>query len=267
MSTRKKVQVYISSSSQDSDNIKGLNRLFCRSYFDVHIKSIPVPSVPIDNVNSYRFIEIMKHSYKKTPQNYVLYLKDNSVTSSDSETIKKVIKTAIKNKGWDLLYLCRWLDRCDLYNKMKDTHRDVPGTNIKLTRTISPNGIQSILFSPEGLKKLLGYTTRNTKRPLMVAKDLSNRLRLSIESGELYAMATIPNIFSYNVLDADSMSDLAKMVVCRRPTHIQHSSKNNIGPMIWFFIIVVVSIMILGALYHLGAKNSNLDKMKHELTH
>ena len=267
MSTRKKVQVYISASLQNSNNIKGLNRLFCRSYFDVHIKSIPVPSVPTNNINSYRFMEIMKHSYKKTPESYVLYLKDNSVTSSNSETIKKVIKTAIKDKGWDLLYMCRWLDRCDLYNKMKDTHRDIPGTSIKLTRTISPNGIQSILFSPKGLKKLLGYTTMRNKGSLSI-KDLSNRLRLSIESGELYALATIPNIFSYNILDADSMSDLAKMVVCRRPVHIQHShSNNNISPMIWFFVVVIVSIMILGALYYLGAKNSNIDKKKREITH
>ena len=126
-----KVVVYILSVIVDSDNVKLLSNLFVDPMFIVKVVNIPPPvglnnsdSMSIDQkIEAFRVTMVLTDAATNYPNLDVIIIKDNSSTNSSADDVTVVVKTILDEAGWDLCYLCRWLDRCDLYRNA----RAIPG--------------------------------------------------------------------------------------------------------------------------------------------
>ena len=148
-----KVEVFIATVDCENNSLK---ELFDSKLFEVKTITINNPSTIVRSnfdLEAYRLLEIIK---KSDPKKYCLYLKDNVITNTSKNNIRRITEAILAQCDWDLTYYGYWLDRCDLYTKSKFKPYLVPKTNSYLVRTFSPNGVQAILFSPKGKKILLG---------------------------------------------------------------------------------------------------------------
>lgn len=261
-----KIQVYILTRDEKTKSYDAISSLFCRDYFDVY------PTTLKGVHKSNLLIKTLKNALINK---WVLYIKDDSITNAGSDTVRDVICKAIewhdKGQKWDLFYLSKWLDRCDLYTK---NHKLILRLhNSWITQTHSPNGEQAILFSPGGVKRVLGLIKSENGKYI---SQKHGNITQEIENGSLVAVAITPNLFSFDVLNAKSISDLAKTSECRKPD-AYHGIGNKINgepdghstsiskilsPFAWFIVVVIIVVFILWVLYHLGAKPSNKDKFQ-----
>lgn len=172
---------------------------------------------------------------------------------------------------WDIFYLCKWLDRCDLYK----TCARSKGTT--LVKTESPLGDQALLFSPLGRDMVLGI------KPLRsvyhcgkkcdekcefftpITLPLGEQLNFAIEEGNIKALASSPNLFEFDVKLAKFNIDLLKLSECRLPDQeVEEEDENLPGaiPLIWF-LIVVGGIILLAWIFYQGiAKYEVVDNTK-----
>lgn len=257
-----KIQVYILTRDEKTKSYSAISSLFCRDYFDVY---------PTTLKGVHKSNLLIKTLSGALINKWVLYIKDNSITNADSDTVRDVIYKAIEWHGngqkWDLFYLSKWLDRCDLYTKNHNLILRLH--NSWITQTHSPNGEQAILFSPGGVKRVLGLIKSENGKYI---SQKHGNITQEIENGSLVAVAITPNLFSFDVLNAKSISDLAKTSECRKPDayhdteNKMNDSKDSISkilsPFAWFIVVVIIVVFILWVLYHLGAKPSNKDKFQ-----
>ena len=150
--------------------------------------------------------------------------------------------------------MCRWLDRCDLYQELAKSD----GVT-KIVRTFSPLGLQAIMYSPVGRDIIIGKKPMVTKPYIEyftpIEPPLGDQLNKEISSGNLSAICMVPNIFEYNVLLAQTDSDLFKMADCRLaedPEEETHSP--GIAPFLWFVCIVIGIILFAWFFYQFVAK-------------
>ena len=235
------VIVYILTDKPNGKNAKYLKRKFNSSLFHVKAISIPYNKGGKSEAEMYRFRWCLKNAKKNFPGDYVLIVKDTSITHSSSNDIECVVNKAIENPGWNLCYLCRWLDRCDKYEK---------GINIEdhgtaLVKTTSPNGTQCILFSTSGRDIILGGKKMKNKSYFKCDHDLGAKLNSEISNDNIKAICAHPNLFSYNVLSGENTGDLAKMSECRAP-EVHH---DDFGIPAYFFVIFVIILLFILAAY------------------
>ena len=232
-----------------------------KSLRGLKVKSTPLgtPSVGVKSKSgllSYRYLETLK---KSNPKCYTLIVKSDSVTLVPAQTIRRILGEIVKETGWDVCYLCKWLDRCDLYKNAKDL-----GSG-SLVKTLSPHGLQALVFSPQGKQRILGLEKLRTGGYFLSKGDLDSDLNRTISSGGLIALATTPNLFDYDVLLATKSSDLLKASECVRPTTNQtnlSSGPNDPGthPFVWFIAVILIVILVLWSLYHLSVSRQKSTK-------
>ena len=228
-----------------TDDANGKNANYLKRKFNSHLFHVKAVSISYDKDNKskaemYRFRWCLKDAKKNYPGDYVLIVKDTSITHSSSNDIENVVSKAMENPGWDLCYLCRWLDRCDLYDK--GIHIEDHGT--ALVKTKSPNGTQCILFSKSGRDIILGGRKMRDKSYFKCDHSLGNKLNSEISKDNIKAICAHPNLFTYNVLSGENTGDLAKMSECRAPeVHDDHLGI----PIYWFALLVIILIIVLAA--------------------
>lgn len=191
---------------------------------------------------------------------YLILCKNTSTSNASSLTIMKMIKEIINNfdnNPWDIVYLCKWLDRCDMYS---DRH-DFSDSNSKLVRTYSPYGTQCLLISPEGQDKLLElYPSLKSKKKdnTSIEEDsdihiehvdatLGIALNQAINDGKLVAMTVSPNLINFDPTKASKSVDYRKTIECRDPPKIycpDKYTKNNTA-FFWFIIIVLIVFLLV----------------------
>jgi hypothetical protein len=217
---------------------------------------------PVDDEGeASQVIDALENAYVYYPDNYVLIIKDTSVTNSNAFEIGDLIDLAInlnyncyKKDNWELCYMCRWLDRCDLYKEVAK----VDGVT-KIVRTYSPLGIQAILFSPKGRDVLLGRRKMKNKEYFTpIEPSLGDQINREISLGNISAVCTIPNVFDYNVILAKTELDLFKLSDCRLPgteTEEEDIPSAGVVPFFWFLSITVGVILIAWFFYQFIAKD------------
>lgn len=262
------IKVAISTKNPDSNKVRILCSLFPSNLFRVKAYSVPTPSFNIKSweLDSFRFMEVIKMAYKDLKRgDLLLYLKDNTCTQASARIIRKTLTYInYEVKDWDLVYLCKWLDRCDLYTRAPKEIKKLPNKTSWLTRSYSPNGHQAILFSSQGIKRLLGREKLRNKKGEYIPTNTDSLTRC-IENGGLKAYAISPNLFTFDLLQSSGVSDLVKMTECRRPERnfknkINTDTKSGIRPIIWFIIIVVIVLALLWAFYNLGVRPGKKSK-------
>ena len=200
----------------------------------------------------YRISKALKYCQKNYPEYPSIIIKDNSVSSSSCEVIKKTCLT-ISQLKYDICYLCVWLDRCDLYKKVKK----VKGTTITINETYSPHGLQALMFSVKGRKIMLGMKPmKNNNQFPTPTKPLDTELNEQIECGNIKALCTTPNLFLFDVTTSHSVTDLAKMSVCRRPESNKCDDGTN------YFWIIIGAIILLVFIWLIWKRRDNDEKNK-----
>src|SRR3984885_4725488 len=124
-----------------------------------------------------------------SPSSCVLLIKDSSVTHADSETLSRVLGQVASHPQWDVAYLCKWQDRCDLYSD----RTVVDGTMAVLARTVSPKGFQAVMVSPAGRDLLLGQSplpagsngAPAVSFPMSIQGSMEETLSTAVAQGQL----------------------------------------------------------------------------------
>jgi hypothetical protein len=243
------------------EQTKNLINLFEDPIFMVKVFNIPAP-YGIGNsddmsvsqaLEAHRVGKVLKHCKKYYPYLNVLILKDNSVSAADKHVLAKTCRAICDEPDWDLCYLCKWLDRCDLYENV----RYIRGETITIVQTKSPHGIQALMISPCGRDIMLGKKyMRNDQMFPTLTKPLDSELNEQIEKDNLYAICTNPNLFMFDVNCSSSISDLAKMSICRRPEN-KERDETSVLPFMWFVVIVLGVILLAWAFWFLGPRHRN----------
>jgi hypothetical protein len=253
------IAVYILSNNACSSRIKHLKKLFYSSLFEVNIfDSLPPAGLNVNNTNNEQMIEayqvhwILEDASKRYPDNSVIIIKETSVSVSDSQTIARIIRNANTKKGWDLCYLCKWLDRCDLYRDMENVHK----TTASIARTFSPFGIQALMFSPHGRDIVLGKLPMNNGKIININDPLGVVLNKEINDNNINATTVVPNLFEYDVSLARTTGDLAKLSECRIPPDTTKSQ--GALPFFWFLLIVIIILILAWAIYEVGPQDYNV---------
>lgn len=145
------------------------------------------------------------------PKNkFCFFLQSSSITKASNNQILQFLKDSLTQE-WDLLYLCKWLDRCDLYPQYQKSN-----SNYFTVRSYFPNGLQALIVSPQGRVKIL-------------SDRINGEIGLthSIRDGKLIALSSIPNIFEIN---PETNNETVKYYPCQTvyPTVIPDLSEETI---------------------------------------
>lgn len=200
---------------------------------------------------------------------YTIICKDTAISALKSETILRTIdQTICMNKSvrpFDLFYLAKWLDRCDLYSDPVQ----VGGRGLKVVNTVSPHGILTLMFTPQGRHKFLEVfnpeTHPITDRPL--GRVLNSRIGDHQDgSADAYlerfiAITATPNIVNFDINARHSDRELVKSAECREiPESLPAASCSSGGTtrtnmsLFWFIILVIVIILLAIILVRVGMR-------------
>jgi hypothetical protein len=252
-----KIPVYIIDDDIHNLSSRHTTELFCQGYFEI-IKPRIEPRAfsncnsSLSNNNKLEYNKVyqcLKRAHKKYPDEHVLIIKNTSTSHFSSEKLAELINLG-KDDKIDLLYLCRWQDKCNISFGKKWVADD----KILISETQSPRGVQAIVFSPQGRCKVLELLRRKN-----IYNSLSEELRSSIFNGNLKANCFTPNLVNYNFAIVNDNQDYKKFQLCERIRHIDDRSKKSsyIVPAIILFILII----LLLAVYY-AYRNNYLDKYK-----
>lgn len=157
-----KVIVFIVTDNVNSQNVSRTSYLFSGNLFEIKVVSINLPDLPEDeecgryglktwiDEDYYRLSWIMKQASQRYANSHILIIKDTVVTHTNSRAVEDIVSQLL-SKEFDICYLSKWQDRCDLYTdfvKLEDCCS-------MLAKTFYPSGLQSVLISPKGREILL----------------------------------------------------------------------------------------------------------------
>lgn len=185
---------------------------------------------------------------------------NNSTNSNSSNSNNSGSESCELKRKWELCYLTKWLDRCDLY-KVVAKMNGVP----KIVKTYSPLGIQAILFSPKGRDIVLGKSKmKNGKYFTPIVYPLGEQLSQEIGLKNISAVCIIPNLFDFNVMLSQNDLDLLKLSQCRLPdSNINEETPGpGIAPFLWFLVTVAGVILLAWFFYQFIGKYDKTERSK-----
>nr|QBK91666.1 MAG: glycosyltransferase family 25 [Pithovirus LCPAC302] len=259
-----RIPVYILSSKISCDYSDFLYCFFnqCKLFKIIDFPS-KVGSVGVTDVvtEANQVIDALCDSHKHFPHDFTIIIKDTSVTNCDIHDVAEIILSAIKlNRHkdiWDLCYLCKWLDRCDLYKELvkKDG-------KTQIVKTFAPLGIQAIMFSPKGRDIVLGKKKMKNKEFFTpITLPLGDKLSAEISNKNIKATAVVPNLFDFDVLTVQTTGNelnYLKSAECRVPVpNDNDNGGDNLGaiPFFWFVVVVIGLSVVAWFFYQFIAKD------------
>jgi hypothetical protein len=70
------------------------------------------------------------NSKQTNPGSEVIVIKDSSVSNASPEIVARIVQTNLEMNNYDVSYLCKWMDKCNLYtNKRPITMQNPPQQN------------------------------------------------------------------------------------------------------------------------------------------
>lgn len=209
------------------DNDLYWKKLFPSPYF--HLELIHFDNEKKSMFDNYFLttLEKFEELYPNYPQ---IILKDTSITHLSSHKIRIILDTILKileTRGWDICYLCDWLeDFHQLKVIAKLGHQQI------LYQTLHPHGVQSVIISSHGRKKILGYQD-------LTSKGIELGLNKNIIHQKLKAFTLYPSLFTFNPLCIKRKSDMAKFCFFVNPKPSRELIPTE------FFITIVILMMVL----------------------
>jgi hypothetical protein len=193
----------------------------------------------------YRFILSLKDGSKS--KNPILYITDTSVTDADASTVEAIVTSLLTNE-WDVCYLSKWLDSCDLYSEKKQINKN--GT--VLVNAVNPHGLQAIMVRPDRflIDAVTGEVSLKDGSKIMFENNVSQTLQKLISSKKLLATTVSPNLFSVDPLTIQKKEDWVKLNECRDPTRPSGEGQPELPEMskmdnIWFWVFVGLLVLLI----------------------
>ncbi len=240
------IPVYIIPESVNATKTK-TEFLFTDPYFIVDIQTYhsPVGLQPTNNMTVYDQIEALsiqealRQSRIKYPNSSVIVIKNSSVSNTSSSKIIFL---------YDLCYINRWSDKCQLYTKKLTIDETT-----MITTTQSPNGVQAIMYTPNGRDIILGLRPMKNGKLFIVTQPIAQQLTMMIYQGNISAKCIVPNLVEYNINDAVSNADYLKVQECDLVYTPEQTNINTVS-FFWFFLILFLLIILGWCLLKIGPK-------------
>lgn len=247
------VEVYLLASEPSSAQTARVSNLFSSPLFSVNVMVISRPAnldanskiSEADQIENYRILWCLNDARSRHPDSYVLIIKDTSVSDASPERIADVVSGAIKSgrdDPWDVFYLSKWMDRCDLYGDMKP----INGTMTSIAKSKSPKGLQAVVFSPAGRDSVLNASN-------LLDKALSDKVRDAVVNGNLKAIVAVPNLIRYDINAAKTGSDYEKVNECAivpvpssgNGKQLQEVTTTNSNGL-WLLLLLIIILIVIG---------------------
>lgn len=246
----KYVLVYILESSDNSAQSEMVRHLFSDALFSTCIVKIDVPQEfihkhehlsPQDASELFQFRWCLSEAKKRSPDSHVIVVKDTSTSNADPKSIAEIVASAQQDNKWDICYLCKWMDRCDLYTDKTS----ISGKATIITKTYSPYGCQALLFSTQGRDMILGDCKVKGGGYLEYNKCLSETLNHNIGQRKIDATCIVPNLISFDLSQGGTDSDYEKLRECRDVEKKEQPSQGyGWGWLLMLAIIVIIIILL-----------------------
>uniref|UniRef100_A0A6C0BE01 Uncharacterized protein n=1 Tax=viral metagenome TaxID=1070528 RepID=A0A6C0BE01_9ZZZZ len=193
--------------------------------------------------------ELIAYAIKTAPKDsYILCAYGALLTALTSKSIYDALEYVISNIEFDAFYLTLYGDSCSFSS---DEHTY---DFMTIRRSISPHGTECILFSPEGVNKIVNTFDDHDGRGFDY--HLNNR-------GEKMLLYTsFPPLINVDLNKRDKDTQLVKGTICReninleRPIEISKRYNGNMN-LFWFFLVVIFILFISAMLISFGPKNSS----------
>lgn len=185
-----------------------------------------------------------------TPQYYwaklpCIIIRDTSISNLMGVQMRSRILTAMDAaKQADLIYLCKWQDKCELYKNIRQSIDD--GSGLKWSS--KPNATQAILYRP-----VARDTTIESFSRVKNEMSLGEFLNEYIEKGYFLAVVFSPNIVDYDINLADNNKEYNKLNECA-PVAAPNPNPGGGSTLIWFILVVLLVLIIAWAALQLGKK-------------
>lgn len=247
------IYVYYLTKINNKVREKEFKDLFSSKTFIFLCYNIPIS----ESSNSKIIMEVLRNCQENKPDCYQIIVKDSSITNSTSCRMRDLVRMSISNiDSFDVVYLCDWLDKCNLYGENVST---IP--LVGLHQTHSPNGTQALMFSPEGRERILSLIhTRKSNKYFNVGNDLDKSMHNAVRNGELIAYTFSPNIFCFDQSKSTTRDDALKSVACEMDDGNSDNNGEGEGslPLIWFLLIISGLILFIWAAKNVGPNDEGL---------
>lgn len=166
-------------------------------------------------------------------QEGLLVVRESAQTLLPTATLAEFLTTLRTNYSFDLAYLGRYLDRCDLYTEVGAWNQ------LRIMKTTNSNGSFALYFTPQGLRRL-----RSPGHFEPYQTSLGRNLSGQVFTGRLTALTTEPPIFTHQVV---SERDWVKTHACKVPTELNEPQlREAVQPLsFWWFLLIVLGIIAL----------------------
>lgn len=234
------VIVYLLTSNPDSPRVQRVQALFNHQLFfpQVVVVADPLKSpihpglTPEQSLEYYRVRWCLQNAMTEYPENPIIILKDTTVSNSSSETLAERISIALASGGWEVCYLCKWQDRCDLYSNK----RPIDDSTSLLVNTSNPHGFQSILFTPTGRDKFHEACLNPTL-------PIDQTLTKLVQSEAIVASTIVPNLMQYDLTAITANERYNRLSECQTPNF--GSNCGSSSSWIWWILIAIIVIIAL----------------------
>jgi hypothetical protein len=253
------IVVYILTDDVKSERVDVVRKIFSDKLFTVARISINPNISEFDEKNenehnreseieNYRVMKSLEDARLNHRNNNVIIVKDTSITHSSPERVAEMIEYINSSSQFDVLYLCKWLDRCDLYT---DKER-IMSTGSMVVRTQSPNGIQCIMFTPKGRDILLGKEKMKNGEYFKLHKgqDLGYSLNREILNANINAHCIVPNLIDFDPTLARANKEYNKSSSCSDPD-IGKTTDTGTSTFWWILFLILLIILIIWGIYKL----------------
>lgn len=241
------IVVYVLTDDPKSDRVKNVKKIFKNDQFIVSIVCVLPTDQKEDKkyeselqVEHHRVFTSLNDCYLNHRDNYCIIVKDTTISNVDASKIAEVVSYVKGKNDSDLLYLCKWMDRCDLYTNKEQV---LTGGSM-VVKTQSPNGIQCLMFSPNGRDIVLGKKKMKNGKKFELIKelDLGYSLNQEIMNGNIDANCLVPNLVDYDPTAAKCNGDYAKTKECE---DINNPNQNTGTSSFWWIIILIIILIII----------------------
>jgi hypothetical protein len=197
----------------------------------------------------YRFILSVKDGAKTNEP--ILYITDTSVTDANAQTIEAIVTSLLTN-DWDVCYLSKWLDACDLYTEKKTIN---PNGTV-LVNAVNPHGIQAIMIRPDRFKvdATTGEVALKDGSKIQFENNLSTTLQKLIAGKKILATTVSPNLFNVDPNTIERKEDWVKLNECRGIAGMNGGSEvapnqatlqpNKQNLWLWLLLIILIALIV-----------------------
>lgn len=224
--------------------------LFSNSAFEVIIPNFDLIPNNTENLENIKVLNILMNGKLKAPNKPLLIIKDTSTSSSDSTHLATMLNEIIEKTVFDIFYLSRWLDKCDMNSPVMTLENKL----VRVTTTHYAQGFQAILFSNTGRDKVIDLLQKDDPR------NLSDILLDSISRKKMTPLCAIPNLIEFDIkLASNILENTFKNSMClmnvndvkdketlknKEVEKIDDTNYNYIWIVLFFIILIIIIFKI-----------------------